>query len=112
MTDIYLHFIFSHYGLYGNAPVGRCPLRLGAVHVYCAGVLTYQRWIAHFALVIAGVLLYLVDTVWATLHADAASAQYRLEALLAHLTAIMVATTAGASMVFITALPSLRFVSI
>ena len=26
MTDIYLHFLFAHYGLYGNAPVG-VPLR-------------------------------------------------------------------------------------
>ena len=22
MTEIYLHFLFAHYGLYGNAPVG------------------------------------------------------------------------------------------
>ena len=31
MTDIYLHFLFAHYGLYGNAPVD--PVWVTAVPV-------------------------------------------------------------------------------
>eukprot|EP01048_Picozoa_sp_COSAG05_P005835 COSAG05_NODE_357_length_10830_cov_5.181810_7_plen_192_part_00 len=48
----------------------------------------------------AGVLLYLVDAVWAAIHeadSDNADAQQRLDALLAHVRASMVASNAGAS---------------
>ena len=31
MTEIYLHFIFAHYGLYGNAPV-ELELELELIH--------------------------------------------------------------------------------
>ena len=37
MTDIYLHFLFAHYGLYGNAPVvvGAFDAETEEVEVLC-----------------------------------------------------------------------------
>ena len=42
MTEIYLHFVFAHYGLYGNAPVSPHALAL-SVPRYCV-VYLHTSW--------------------------------------------------------------------
>ena len=40
MTEIYLHFLFAHYGLYGNAPVNGAPL----MNLLLCWVYRVKRW--------------------------------------------------------------------
>ena len=48
MTEIYLHFLFAHYGLYGNAPVVVVCLKLGvALFLRCTFFVCMLHSLAH-----------------------------------------------------------------